>query len=300
MYNKMYPNILQAIVKDVNKRFKYSVRTLGNLFGIGKSTIHRWIKYKDCISKKNRVRKYEVCSKIIKEIIITNPDSRLKDIQICLVTNYNIRISLSCICRYLRELGISRKKITFQQFSNWDDLQCKREKFKKDIEGLDKNSIISIDESYFYKRLYRSYGYSLKGSKAIVPKRIGMKKFSLLMAISSNRILAYDIVSTNVNRYSFYSFLKDKLLPECKNKILLMDNASFHKCKEIVQLIVASGNSVLFIPPYSPEFNPIEVVFRMFKSRLSTLSIITIDDIINCLNDISIDSLKRIYKHSLG
>ncbi len=36
MYNKMYPNILQAIVKDVNKRFKYSVRTLGNLFGIGK------------------------------------------------------------------------------------------------------------------------------------------------------------------------------------------------------------------------------------------------------------------------
>lgn len=48
-----------------------------------------------------------------------------------------------------------------------------------------------------------------------------------------------------------------------------MDNINFHKSKNIIEIIKKSNNEILFIPPYSPEFNPIEKVFSVFKAYIN-------------------------------
>ena len=48
-----------------------------------------------------------------------------------------------------------------------------------------------------------------------------------------------------------------------------MDNVNFHKSKNIIEIIEQSNNKVLFIPPYSPEFNPIEKLFSVFKNYIN-------------------------------
>ena len=253
-------------LNSIASRTGHSIRTISNLLSVSQSTIHRWVNRKIQLCRKRKIKSLVCYEKIIGNYVRLNPDCRLKDIKESLVERYGKIVSLSTICRYLRLLGISYKKITIQNYTDWGKLIQQRVEFEKKIKSIPKDRVISLDESYFYKRMIRSYGYSNIGEKCIVKNRAGMKKYSLLLVISIKKILAYEFQLANFNSYSFYLFLQTKLLPIIKNKIIIMDNASFHKCKEGINLIRTHGCEVMFIPPYSPQYNPIEIVFRMLKS----------------------------------
>jgi transposase len=296
----MYPEILQAIACNLrNRPEKYSIRAVSNLLGVSKSTIHRWMHLKFKAERKGRTRSLICYEKVIRDYVGLNPNCRLKDIKEFLKERYEKNVSISTICRYLRLLRISYKKTTIQHYTNWDRLIKQRIEFEEKIKNIPKSRFVSLDESYFYRRMIRSYGYSNVGEKCIVKNRVNMKKHSLMLAISMKKVLAYEVESANFNRRNFYTFLKNKLLPVIRNKIIIMDNVSFHRCKEILSLIKRSGNEVLFIPPYSPEYNPIEVVFHMLKSRLCLLIEIGYNDIVRELSLILPHNLKRIFKACL-
>ena len=88
------------------------------------------------------------------------------------------------------------------------------------------------------------------------------------MAISCDNIVSYEIFKNkNIDQFIFYNFLKNKVFPICNNKYILMDNAKFHKTKILFDLFRESKNTVLFIPPYSPQYNPIENVFGIIKNK---------------------------------
>ena len=91
------------------------------------------------------------------------------------------------------------------------------------------------------------------------------------MAISYNKIIQYEIHKTNINRNIFIKFIQ-LIVNNIKNHYFLMDNVSFHKGKELKQIIENSSNKLIFIPPYSPQFNPIENVFSQMKRNLDNLN----------------------------
>jgi len=97
-------------------------------------------------------------------------------------------------------------------------------------------------------------------------KNIPLKN-SVLMAINSEGIMKYTSQNKNFNGDTFTQFVNELIV---ENKIedtyFLMDNIPFHK--RALQTIKDSKNHVLFIPPYSPEFNPIEEVFSSLKSYI--------------------------------
>ncbi len=67
----------------------------------------------------------------------------------------------------------------------------------------------------------------------------------------------------------FNIWLKDFLIPELKaGQVVIMDNATFHKSKETQELIKKSGCRILFLPPYSPDLNPIEKFWANFKKMV--------------------------------
>ena len=88
-----------------------------------------------------------------------------------------------------------------------------------------------------------------------------------------------------------------------ENVVFVMDNASIHK-KEVEELAETYGCKVLFNAPYSPECNPIEMVFGIWKTRVGKLTNVDITSLLTnisrCFEDISPSEVKRCINHFLG
>jgi transposase len=95
---------------------------------------------------------------------------------------------------------------------------------------------------------------------------------SALVAISVEEVITYEMIDKSYNSVTFRDFLC-RLIPQLKEhqKYILMDNVSFHHNREALQLLQENSIRPLFIPPYSPEYNPIEEVFSVVKRRFRYL-----------------------------
>jgi transposase len=126
--------------------------------------------------------------------------------------------------------------------------------------------IISIDESSFYFNDTPRYGYSRRGTRCNVcvdvPKR---RRVTLLMAVANDQVLGYQLFNGSANKERFAAFLQT--LDIASGDCLIMDNVAFHKSKCVCNTVSSKGASITFIPPYSPQFNPIEMVFSKVKEN---------------------------------
>ncbi len=85
------------------------------------------------------------------------------------------------------------------------------------------------------------------------------KENQFIKALIGKTLFAIDYFKENINWEIVYNWCKNKLIPNLKNKsVIIFDNASFHKPKRIQKLLNRHGNSLLFLPPYSPNLNSIE------------------------------------------
>ena len=87
--------------------------------------------------------------------------------------------------------------------------------------------------------------------------------------------LCYDKFTGNVSGDEFYDFVRGSLIPNMnpyngtnENSILVLDNCSIHYIEETLSLLRTSGIFVIFLPPYSPDLNPIELTFSYVKQYL--------------------------------
>jgi transposase len=86
------------------------------------------------------------------------------------------------------------------------------------------------------------------------------------------------VVDGAVNREVFEAFVEQVLLPQLKpGDIVVMDNLSSHKGERITELIESVGAEVRYLPPYSPDLNPIEMIFAKIKLMLRSLACRTVD-----------------------
>ena len=94
----------------------------------------------------------------------------------------------------------------------------------------------------------------------------------MIGAISSVTICAALYGQWSANGQIFTAFIEKELVPKLKSKhVVIMDNVSFHKVSAIVPLISSTGATVLYLPPYSPEFNPIEMMWSKIKTILKKI-----------------------------
>ena len=87
---------------------------------------------------------------------------------------------------------------------------------------------------------------------------------TLLVPYKKKALFALDYFEKNINGDIFYNWCKDTLIPSLKTKcVIVMDNASFHK--RVQRLLNRHGHRLLFLPPYSPDLNPIEKKWAQAK-----------------------------------
>lgn len=101
---------------------------------------------------------------------------------------------------------------------------------------------------------------------------------TLIAALGVEGIRCSTVVDGAVNGDIFESFVEQVLVPELKpGDVVVMDNLSSHKRVKTRQLIERAGAELVFLPPYSPDFNPIEMVFSKVKQLLRSLGCRTRD-----------------------
>ena len=101
---------------------------------------------------------------------------------------------------------------------------------------------------------------------------------TLIAALGLGGIRCATVVNAAVNADVFESFVKHVLVPELRpGDVVIMDNLSSHKRTRTRELIEAAGAAVEFLPPYSPDLNPIEIIFSKVKQLLRTLGCRTKD-----------------------
>jgi transposase len=135
---------------------------------------------------------------------------------------------------------------------------------------LDARSLVFVDEMGTNTSLSPLYGWAKKGERAYcsVPRNRG-KNTTLLSSMSVEGIGPSLAVEGATNREVFETYLERVLAPTLRRgQVVVMDNLTAHKGERIRELIEQRGCELLYLPPYSPDFNPIEEAFAKIKGLL--------------------------------
>jgi transposase len=129
------------------------------------------------------------------------------------------------------------------------------------------------DESGFDEYYSREYGYALRGEKVIGNiSGLHYARTSIVAAKNCDNIIAPFAFSGSMNGDLFEGWLESVYVPALKNPaktVLLLDNAAVHRKGAIYDIADEYGFRVIFLPPYSPDLNPIEKFWANVKRRLS-------------------------------
>jgi transposase len=144
-------------------------------------------------------------------------------------------------------------------------------------------TIVYIDESGFAHDMPRTHGYSDKGKRCYGVHDWGAKgRTNVIGALIGNALLTVMLLSGVVNTGVFTSWIQEDLLPKLPPKsIIVMDNATFHKGEKMKLSITNAGHTLLYLPPYSPDLNPIEHKWAESKHTRRKLTC-SIDELFRC------------------
>ncbi len=142
--------------------------------------------------------------------------------------------------------------------------------FLETIKDIPVEKLVYIDESGMNEHVCKKTGYAKKGEKIygkVSGKRISTESF--VAAKIGRKIVAPGCYNGICDSVLFNTWLEGSLIPTLRpGQIVIMDNAAFHKTKRTKELIEKAGCRLLFLPPYSPQLNPIEKFWAHFKNKV--------------------------------
>lgn len=131
--------------------------------------------------------------------------------------------------------------------------------------------LVFVDEMGSNTSLHELYAYSPRGERAYcsVARNRGKNTTLLARSMSLSGMGPSMVLEGGVDGVVFQTYLRETLLPALnEGDLLVMDNLSVHKSERVRELIEREGVEVLYLPPYSPDFNPIEEAFSKIKNLL--------------------------------
>ncbi|OYT18344.1 MAG: DDE endonuclease [Nitrospira sp. UW-LDO-01] len=141
---------------------------------------------------------------------------------------------------------------------------------------------VYIDECGFAPSTVRRYGYAPKGQRVDgLVSGHRRPRTSLIAARMDGQLVEPCLFKGTCDTVVFTAWLQTRLCPRLTaHHLVIMDNATFHTSPETAQLIKATGATLLFLAPYSPDLNPIEQDFAVLKKRREYQEQATLDDIV--------------------
>ena len=142
-----------------------------------------------------------------------------------------------------------------------------------------------IDETWASTNMARRYGRALRGRRLRVGVPHGHWKTTTFVAgLRRSGLIAPFVLDGPINRHAFETYVARVLVPELRpGDVVIMDNLPSHKGPRVRELIEAAGASLRYLPPYSPDFNPIENAFAKLKALLRKAAERTVEGLWNAI-----------------
>jgi len=159
------------------------------------------------------------------------------------------------------------------------DVLAEREVYFEQFKDVPLADIVVIDESYATTKFTRLYGRATRGLRLVGRVPHGhWKLLTIIAAMTIDGVLTAASIDASTDTDVFGLFVRDALIPRLRpGQVVVMDNLAAHKVGWIKQAIEKAGCRVVFLPPYSPDYSPIEPMWSKVKQHLRTLGARTID-----------------------
>ena len=146
---------------------------------------------------------------------------------------------------------------------------------------LDPAKLIFIDETGASTKMARLRGRAKRGERCRAAIPHGHWKTTTFTAgLRLNGLAAPMVLDGPMNGDAFLAYIEQVLVPElAKGDVVVMDNLPAHKVSGVRRAIEDAGARLLYLPPYSPDFNPIEMAFSKLKALLRKAAARTVDDL---------------------
>lgn len=246
-----------------------SLRKTAILVQISHTTVSRWLKtiaMKEYTVRNKGKQKSLVIVDLIRASIASNPFISVAKLRDVIKSALSLAVSKELIRTVIGKLCMTVKKARFYGMTHrlpeqTTDFVRQRNSFI----NINRH-IVSIDETAFGRNGIITRGYSKKGTPLYVRKKVPrVTTVSVVACVSREGLVKRKHIVGAFNTSEFLDFLQSMTLPP--TTVILLDNVRFHHSKVVKEYALKRQWDLLYVPPYSPWFNPIEMCFSIVKRK---------------------------------
>ena len=182
-------------------------------------------------------------------------------------------------------------------------MKNKRDEWKAAQPSLDPDRLVFIDETWASTNMVRRYGRSPRGQRLVCPVPHGhWKTTTFVAALRADGMTAPMVIDGALTGDLFVAYVEQVLVPTLQaGDVVVMDNLICHKRVGVAWAVERAGCTVRYLPPYSPDYNPIELAFSKLKGLLRSAGKRTIDGLWDflgkALDAFAPDECRRYFRH---
>ena len=310
---KAYSTDLRQKVVDAYRRGEGSMRQLAARFAVSLDFVWRLLtRYRHThgvapkphgggIPRKLKRSQEDLLLALVK----ADPAATLAELNQQFKDRTGVVVSDATISLTLRRRGITRKKLSYHASERDARSRTRkaRQQFHDAQPDLDPQRLIFIDEAGVNLGMARHYGRSPSGCRAQADKPYHADPpLTLVGALSLDGVGAFMELEGAIDGHAFLGFVEQLLIPTLRpGDQVWLDNLSSHRVEGIQEAIEAQQAELHFLPPYSPEYSPIELLWAKLKAWLRGAAARTQEaldgELLNALDDITEKDIKGWFKH---
>lgn len=272
---RSYPvELRERVVKAVEQR-EGSIEAVAKLFSVGTTFIYKMLRQKEeigSLSPKPHGGGFarlidEPELKELRQLVEEQPDATLEEFRDRLRQRAQVDASLPMVCRALQRLGLPRKR---KRFFAQERNAKKRRAFRRKVQKLEPEKFVFIDEMGANINLSRRYARAPKGQRVeeALPQNTPAN-VSVAGALGARKLLAACCIEGAFDGEAFAAFIEQMVVPQLEpGQTVLMDNVPTHQAARVESAIKSAEATLLNLPAYSPDLDPMEPCWSKIKTYL--------------------------------
>lgn len=194
---------------------------------------------------------------------------------------------LTTLWRALRRRDLTRKKKTLHADErDRPDVRQKRRSFRREVKAIEPERLIFVDETGVTTAMTPAYAWAPRGDRAYASAPGSWESVTLTAALGLDGVRAPLVFPGSTNAVTFQTYVEEVLVPELhEGDVVVFDNLSAHLSPVVVAAIERAGASVLPLPPYSPDYTPIEEMYSKVKEFLRRVAARVKGDLYEAIGD---------------
>jgi transposase len=195
--------------------------------------------------------------------------------------------SLTTLWRALRRRDLTRKKKTLHADErDRPDVQTKRRSFRRKVKKIEPQRLVFVDETGVTTAMTPAYAWAPRGERAYASAPGSWESVTLTAALGLDGVRAPLVFPGSTNAATFQTYVAEVLVPALhEGDVVVFDNLSAHVSPVVVEAIERAGASVLPLPPYSPDYTPIEEMYSKVKQFLRRVAARVKGDLYDAIGD---------------